>query len=153
MRNNMIIRITENDVNNMIAEAATRMINELDQKTYAMAAKKALDRSYGEEDAGKASKAVVRKVVKELAQDEEFLNMSMEDKLDAIKWELEDYYRNMAYNLGAEANDGQDASIGRIDKMAERILRDYFYDNDEGKWKSKDDMPDIGVDYSSFYDN
>lgn len=135
MRNRTIIRLTENDLNGLIAEAATRMLNEIDKKTIAMAAKKALDRSFGEEDAGMASEAVVRKVVNELAQDEEFLNMSMEDKLDVLKGKLEHYYRNMAYNLGAAANDGQDASIGRIDKMAERILRDYFYDDFEGKWK------------------
>lgn len=33
MRNRTIIRLTENDLNNLIAEAATRMINELDKKT------------------------------------------------------------------------------------------------------------------------
>lgn len=48
MRNRITIRLTENDLNNIVAEAATRMINELD--------KKALDRSIRRTEKNKQGK-------------------------------------------------------------------------------------------------
>ena len=152
MSNRTTIRLTENDLNNLIAEAATRMINELDKKTYAMAAKKALDRSMGDENAGKASKAMVRKVVKRLSQDNDFLNLSPDKKLEAIKYQLQRYYDTKARKLAAKASDDKALSMSGIDKLAKSILANYFYDENEGKWKASD-MPDIGVDYSSLYDD
>ena len=152
MRNRTIIRLTENDLNNLIAEAATRMIAELDKKTYAMAAKKAFDRSYRKEDSGKASKAMVRKVVKRLAEDPDFLNASPQQKLDTIKWELENLYNQKAWKLFDKASGKRSMNPDDIEKMAKSILANYSYDENEGKWKASD-MPDIGVDYSHLYND
>ena len=152
MKNRTTIRLTENDLNNIVAEAATRIINELDKKTYAMAAKKALDRSRGEENAGKASKAMVRKVVKRLSQDNDFMNLSQDKKLEAIKYQLQRCYDSKAHKLATTASDDKILSMSGIDKLAKSILANYFYDENEGKWKASD-MPDIGVDYSSLYDD
>ena len=152
MRNRTTIRLTENDLNNLVAEAATRLINELDKKTYAMAAKKALDRGVRREEGGKASKAVVRKIVNRLAKNQEFLDKPDIDKLNIIQDQLEEYYYNLAHKFGLKASDNGMPSATGIEKMAKSILANYFYDKGEGKWKAND-MADIGVDYSHFYND
>lgn len=165
MRNRTIIRLTENDLNGLIAETATRMLNELDTKTMYMAAKKALDKSRefgsGEDgdEAPKASKAAVRKVTKMLAKNEAFLNLPPDRKLDVIKQYLANYYYGKAMGMAGRASylDNPTQSGWQtpdIDKIAKDILRDYFYDSEEGKWKENEvDMPEFdGVDLSSLYD-
>lgn len=164
MRNRTIIRLTENDLNGLIAETATRMLNELDTKTMYMAAKKALDKSRefgsGEDgdEAPKASKAAVRKVTKMLAKNEAFLNLPPDRKLDVIKQYLANYYYGKAMNMGGRAAYLEDSpgftSPEGIDRIAKKILRDYFYDSEEGKWKENEvDIPEFdGVDLSSLYD-
>lgn len=152
MKHRTTIRLTENDINNIVAESAIRMINEIDKRTLAVAAKKALDRYRGDKSAGKASKAAVRKVAKMLAQDDNFMESSNEQKLDRIKKELQRYYRDMAGRLGAEASGEPMISSAGIDRLAMSILTNYFYSDTEHKWKDKD-MPDIGVDYSELYDD
>lgn len=150
--NRTTVRLTENDINNLVAEAATRIINEIDRKTLAVAAKKALDRSKGDESAGKASKAAARKVVKKLAQDKEFIDLPKDQKLDRIKRELHFYYRNLAGKLGKEASGDPMISDAGIERLARTILTNYLYSDTEHKWKAKD-MPDVGVDYSELYDD
>ena len=164
MRNRTIIRLTENDLNGLIAETATRMINELDTKTMYMAAKKVLDKSRafgsGEDgdEAPKASKAAVRKVTKMLSKNESFLNLPPDRKLDVIKQYLANLYYSKAMSMGGRAAYLEDSpgftTPEGIDKIAKDILRDYFYDSKEGKWKENEvDIPEFdGVDLSSLYD-
>ena len=154
MRRRTPIRLTENNLKNLVAEATRRIMNEIDQKTVAMAAKKALDRGLKREAGGKASKATVRRITKRLAKNEAFLNLPPDRKLDVIKTELANDYYSRAMYFGANSLDGDSkfATPEGIEQTAKRILRDYFYDNDEGKWKEIEvDMPDLGFDYSDLY--